>query len=116
MVAQLLTELQPSISPARLQRYLSSTGDPLETAVNYLWNIALAEALYCSLNTVEIALRNGLHDTLTRHFGVPNWFDRRGLLEPSQGNDVAKAKTRACYGLGTLAAWKRRSASRTRPT
>jgi hypothetical protein len=77
-----------------LQRYQSATGDHLETAVNYLWNIALAESLFCALNAVEVALRNGLHNTLTQHFGVPGWYDRQGLLEPNQARDVAKIKAR----------------------
>lgn len=72
MVSKLLTDLQPTISTARFQRYQSSISEDVETIVNYMWNMALAEALYCSLNAVEIALRNGLHDTLTVHFGTPN--------------------------------------------
>lgn len=94
MVARLLAELQPSLSSARLQRYRSPAGDPMETAVNYLWNMALAEALYCSLNAVEIALRNALHDTLARHVGTPDWYDRQGLLERRQVEDVNAAKLR----------------------
>lgn len=94
MIAQLLAEVMPSISAARLLRYRSTTGDDLETAVNYFWNLALAESLFCSLSMVEIALRNALHDTLTQHFGVPVWYDRRGLLEPNQRNDVDGVKRR----------------------
>src|SRR5688572_22317888 len=99
MVAQFLVELEPTISVARLRRYQSPTGDPLETAVNYLWNIALAESLYCSLNAIEVALRNALHNSLTRHFGTPTWYDRRGLLEPKQVDDIGRAKARiTSYG------------------
>lgn len=94
MVTQFLADLAPSLSSARLQRYQSAAGDDLETAVNYLWNMALAEALYCSLNAVEIALRNTLHDTLTAHFGVPHWCDRSGMLEPYQAQEVASMKQR----------------------
>ncbi len=69
MVAQFLRELEPSLSGTRLHRYLDAAGDPLQTAVNYFWNMALAESLYCSLNAVELALRNGMHSSLTQHFG-----------------------------------------------
>lgn len=62
--------------------------------VNYLWNMALAEALYIPVNTVEIALRNALHSTLSHHFGTPSWYDRQGLLEPTQVRDVHRAKSR----------------------
>jgi hypothetical protein len=94
VVSQFLTDLEPTISVARLQRYQSATGDDRETIVNYLWNMALAESLYCSLSTVEISLRNTIHNTLTAHFGIPTWYDRRGLLEPYQANEVANIKKR----------------------
>lgn len=94
MVSQLLADLEPTISVARFRRYQSATGDDLETAVNYLWNLALAESLYRALNAVEIALRNTIHNTLTAHFGVPTWYDRRGLLEPYQANEVTSMKRR----------------------
>src|SRR5688572_7885818 len=94
MVTQFLARLEPSISPARLNRYQSATGDSLDTVVNYLWNMALCEALYCSLSAVEIALRNGLHGTLTAHFLTPAWFDEPGALEPFQITQVAKAKNK----------------------
>jgi len=89
-----LAELEPSISSARLQRYRSQSGDDLETAANYLWNVALAESLFCSLNAVEVALRNALHVTLTQHFGTPAWFDRRGLLEEAQRANILQVKQR----------------------
>ena len=94
MANQFLAELQPSLSTVRLARYQSPTGDALETAVNYLWNVALAEALFCSLNAVEIALRNGLHKTLTHQFGTPSWYDQTGLLDPAQQNSIAVVKQR----------------------
>ncbi len=94
LVDQFLIELEPSISLARLKRYQSPTGDDLETAVNYLWNVALAESLFCSLNAVEIALRNALHGTLTNHFGVPAWYERPGLLEIKQARDITAVKKR----------------------
>ena len=94
MANQFLAGLAPSISSARLQRYQSRAGDDLETVVNYLWNVALAESLYCSLSAVEIALRNALHNTLTQHFGVPTWYDRRGLLERRQKNEINAVKAR----------------------
>lgn len=94
MVSEFLAYLEPTISLARLRRYQSATGDDLETAVNYLWNMALSESLYCCLNAVEIALRNGLHDTLTAHFGTPAWYDQKGLLERKQVEDVIAVKKR----------------------
>lgn len=94
MVAQFLSEIEPSISPARLLRYQSVTGVPLDTVVNYFWNIELCGAFYHSLNAVEISLRNGLHRSLTQHFGIPQWYDRRGILEPAQSNEIISVKSR----------------------
>jgi hypothetical protein len=94
VVEQFLSKLEPSITTMRLQRYRSSTGDDLETVVNYLWNIALAESLFFSLNMVEIALRNALHETLRQHFGVPAWYDRQGLLEDDQRKGIKSVKKR----------------------
>jgi hypothetical protein len=94
VVTQFLAEIEPSLSSIRLQRYQSTTGDDLETAVNYLWNVQLAEALYCSLGAVEIALRNALHQTLTQHFGTPTWYNQKGLLEPNQVRTVRRAEDR----------------------
>lgn len=99
MVAPFLAGLEPSLSSARLDRYRSMQGDPLETAINYLWNMALCESLYTSLNMTEVALRNGLHRTLTRHFGTPTWYDRRGVLESYQEIQIKDAKkTISRYG------------------
>jgi hypothetical protein len=94
MVTQYLADLEARFSAARLRRYQSGTGNDLETTVNYLWNLALAESLYCSLNVVEVGLRNAIHNSLTAHFGVPNWYDRQGLLEPDQAQEVARMKER----------------------
>jgi hypothetical protein len=91
---QFITDLLPSISLSRLQRYQSPTGDDLETAVNYFWNVALAESLFCSLNAVEIALRNGLHNSLTHHIGTPAWYDLNGILDPAQQNSIEFVKQR----------------------
>lgn len=77
-----------------MQRYQSPTGDDLETAVNYFWNVALAESLFCAFNAVEIALRNGLHSSLTQHFGTPAWYDRTGLLDREQQDSIAFVKQR----------------------
>lgn len=94
MVVQFLAHVEPSISPARLLRYQSASGDPLDTAVNYLWNVELCEAFYYSLNAVEISLRNGLHRSLTQHFGVPHWYDGHGVMEPYQKNEIDRVKAR----------------------
>lgn len=94
MVSRFLIDIESAISPARLHRYRSATDNELGTVVNYFWNMALSEALYCSLNAVEIALRNSIHQTLTAHFGGPAWYDQKGLLDQRQVDGVAAVKER----------------------
>lgn len=92
MVSRLITQIEPAISSVRLQRYRSTGASDLETLTNYLWNIALGESLYCCLDSVEVSLRNSLHESLTQHFGTPTWYDLHGLLESEQVKQVTRAK------------------------
>ena len=68
-----------ALSPERLAPYQRDNADEVTALARYLWNTALCEALYPSLQHVEIALRNSLHRTLSNHFGTDMWFD----AEPS---------------------------------
>lgn len=83
----------PAISEERWSRYQQNRDD-LEALVCYFWNAALAESLFCSLNIVEVFLRNTLHSALSEQFGTPTWYDRQGVLDQHQLRDVAKAKSR----------------------
>lgn len=69
MLATFVSDLERLVSPARLERYRPANRDDLETAVNYLWNVALSEALMQSLSAVEIGLRNAVHNMLTTQHG-----------------------------------------------
>jgi hypothetical protein len=46
----------------------------LETAVAYLFNVALSEALLQVIAAVEIGLRNSIHTMFTKHAGADQWF------------------------------------------
>lgn len=92
MVVQLLADLTRSASPARLARYGDPETHPTDTIITYLWNIALAEALYPCLSVVEISLRNSIHSSLTDAFDRADWFDRPGLLELNQARAVENAR------------------------
>lgn len=50
----------------------------------YLWNTALSEALYQSLNAVEILLRNSLHSFFTEIYNTPVWFAHHPLRNHQQ--------------------------------
>ena len=68
-------ELEKYFSAARLGRYSSArAGDRVRAASDYANNLLLAEAMLPVLNTVEIALRNGIHSRLTSLYKRPDWW------------------------------------------
>src|SRR5680860_633030 len=67
-------ELERLVSKPRLERYRPDNRDDLETAVHYLWNVALSEALPQALAALEIAMRNAIHSTFSQHLGTDYWF------------------------------------------
>jgi hypothetical protein len=59
---------------------------------HYLWNIALSEALYPSLQSLEVALRNSIHTALIQRFGSEEWYDHSDYLEFKQRHAILDAK------------------------
>lgn len=93
MVAVYFAGIQRSISAERFSPYINATAAPLDAAVIYYWNIALAEALYPTLAAFEIALRNTIHDSLTaRQGGDEFWF--RAVLAPAHLREYAGTHAR----------------------
>lgn len=85
-----------TLSSARLTGYKnqmpagSSTHDVL---AYYLWNMALCSALYASLNSLEIALRNNIQAAFSTRYRNERWFDSgRVGLTPKQEGDISQAK------------------------
>ena len=70
--------------------------------VNYYWNMALADALHCSLAVVEVLLRNTIHNTLSSFYSRPDWYDGTGLLDERQIEEVAKARHHIEYRKRTV--------------
>jgi hypothetical protein len=67
---------QQAISPKRLEAYRSSPSDKeLDLLSKYLWNIGLCEAFYPVLHSFEVALRNSLHQAISRLF-YEDWLDK----------------------------------------
>jgi hypothetical protein len=60
--------------------------------VAYFWNVALSEALYPGLATMEITLRSRIHAELAQREGTEWWF--RLLLEPGQLRDYGGVHAR----------------------
>jgi hypothetical protein len=85
--------LQVTLSVDRLSTYrLPSDQDDLDAAARYLWNMALCEALYPALQAQEIALRNALHEGISKLHGVM-WFDTPSLLDSFAQHAVASVKS-----------------------
>lgn len=62
-------------SVPRMGRYLNKyAGDAGRAGVAYDQNVLLAQALMPALQTVEIALRNAIHHSLSRSIGQPDWW------------------------------------------
>ena len=45
-----------------------------------IWNMELSQAIYPALQSVEVALRNGIHAAGTARFGAPDWFRDPAVL------------------------------------
>lgn len=86
----LLTE---PLSTERLDAYRQPRDtDTLDPIARYLWNMALCEALYPTLQALEVALRNILHAEISRIYG-PTWYDNLAVVVLPQGRrSVAEVK------------------------
>ncbi len=82
MVAAFVSDLERLVSQPRFERYRPANRDDLETAVRYLWNVAISEALLQSLSALEVGMRNAVHRALTAHAGAESWF--QSVLEPGK--------------------------------
>ena len=90
----LLDELEASFSPERLRTYLrAAKGDRKRALQLYTWNTKISAAFYGPLQGLEIALRNAIHQQLTRCYGA--------------------ASASGCRCSGPVAAWTRMAAGRT---
>ena len=69
MQASTAAQLSRILSPERLDAYRQRLSPSISDEAllrAYLWNMALAESLYPSLQTLEVALRNAIHDAVQR--------------------------------------------------
>ena len=77
MQADLSRKLKQVLSSERLAAYHRRTrgSDDLNLFCHYVWNIALSESLYPSLQALEVVLRNTIHNAARTHFSREDWFD-----------------------------------------
>lgn len=91
-----VSQLIQTLSAERLNAYrgrLPQAAPDLQLFGRYAWNIALCESLYPSVQMLEVALRNTIHQAATQHFKRTDWFDTPGVLQQFHERDaVTKAK------------------------
>ena len=91
-VPSVYASLESTISSARLARYLPEARNDKHYAVRlYVWNARLCEEFYLPLQIAEVSVRNAIHKTLIRRFGV-DWHDNAaitGLLTAKYQKELA---------------------------
>lgn len=88
----LFQELEQPFSHERLDSYFQASGSERDALINYFWNMQLCEALYPSLDALEVALRNAIHQAATARYGTEYWFDQPNVLRFRQPDAVQTAR------------------------
>ncbi len=96
MQDDLFSQLCRIVSPERLSSYCKTEGEDGNLVIaTYLWNLALSESLYPSLQSLEIALRNSMNLAITAAFGDAWWFaESSSVLDQRDWAQVAESKSR----------------------
>lgn len=66
-----VSQLTRILSAERLSAYrgrLPDAASDIRLFGRYVWNMALCESLYPGVQTLEIALRNTIHQAVAQHF------------------------------------------------
>jgi len=62
--------LRGAMSSARFQTYLDLAGGDVLAMRHYVWNSSVASAFQAPLQTLEITLRNAVHERMKHHQGA----------------------------------------------
>lgn len=97
MTPALTAAFARTVSPERWRTYRLAAGFHDDTAIAiYLWNAAIGQSFHFPLQTVEVAMRNVIHHSLTTLYGA-NWSSDpnfRGILGPKLENDIITTERR----------------------
>lgn len=85
-------DFEKCISTPRFNRYLHDHPDQKDAISVYLWNMALCEALYPTLQTLEITYRNALNEALANERKTATWYDDTNFLLGNEQQKVIAAK------------------------
>lgn len=88
----LYTTLTSSLSRSRLEAYRNKGDSELDLPARYNWNICLCEALYPTLQNIEVAFRNNLHNALTQKFGEYWMWNDPTLSHDADREQIDKAE------------------------
>ncbi|GAA4851808.1 hypothetical protein [Kitasatospora terrestris] len=80
MTDKLPTWMRAALSEPRLAAYLAATGgDPGAARLLYWWNAEVSGAFLGPLHSLELTLRNALHDELAKVHGRADWWAQAPL-------------------------------------
>ena len=86
-------KLERSLSLPRLDSYRKLGGGDQGALCRYLWNVALCEALYPSLQILEVGFRNSVHAEIAAVTGMPEWLRTElAFLFDSEKTRITEAK------------------------
>ena len=99
MQAPYFEKLREGISAPRLDLYRTPGDSDFELIAKYFWNVALCEALYPDLHTLEVALRNSIHAAAIDRYHTERWFEPPTSPLGRRGQDnVTLAKSELTKG------------------
>jgi hypothetical protein len=82
----------------RLSTYYKLFKNNKEKAIDYYkYNIQISEALYPVLSICEVAMRNAIHKSCSKHFGKANWIDDIKDSDIERQIDKTRDKVKAMY-------------------
>jgi hypothetical protein len=88
----LLRAFTVGCSADRLSKYRQPGDSDGMVLARYLWNTLLSEALYPTMQALEVTLRNSMHDAIAAKYANTAWYDIAGLLERDDRKQLAVAK------------------------
>ncbi len=92
-------KIKQAISLERLQGYHNRIAhkfgqcSDIDIYVYYNWNTAISASLYCSLQALEVSLRNTIHNNVSIYFKNSNWFEDPSILDQKTRDFVSAAKS-----------------------
>jgi hypothetical protein len=84
--------LKKSLSASRFSGY-HQRGNEADALAKYLWNTRICEALYPTLQMLEVTFRNRVHSAVGKTSGDPTWLiNEIGFLPAEEKAFITKAK------------------------